>query len=351
MQTAVLQTNGSHIRNGLAVFFEDKENITARINESLQLIGNAPLREAAAHLFVAGGKMLRSSLVATSYKAVGGKEANKILSVAAAVELIHNWSLVHDDIIDRSLTRRGVPTVHEKWDVNTAILTGDVMSNLVYLLILKSGFQAEAIARVMECVAEASMALIEGEWMDVEFGKRKDVKESDYFEMINRKTGALIYSAAKTGALLGTDHPHLINALETYGEKIGIAFQIKDDLLDLTGDEAETGKDFAGDIKEGKKTVMLLHALCNAVPARARRLAEIISGGAVTADDVLEAIEVMHQAGSFEYAQNILSRLISEAKQSLTILPPSQYVTALNDLADFIGQPEMIKVEYPLYTI
>src|SRR5688572_4964793 len=166
MQTTVLQKNGTHTQNGLALFFEDKKKITARINESIKHLGHPKIREASAHLFSAGGKMLRSSLVTTCYKAVGGRDTNKILSVAAAIELIHNWSLVHDDIIDKSTTRRGVPTVHQKWDNNTAILTGDALSNLVYLLIARSGFNSDVLGKVMECVAEANLQLIDGELMD-----------------------------------------------------------------------------------------------------------------------------------------------------------------------------------------
>ncbi len=351
MQTAVFQKNGFQSETGLALLFEDKRRITTKINESLQCIGNDKIREASAHLFSAGGKMLRSSLVATCYKAVGGWDTNKILPVAAAIELIHNWSLVHDDIIDKSLTRRGVATIHEKWGSETAILTGDAMSNLVYLLISRSGINTESLSKVMECVAEANLQLIDGELMDIEFETRNDISEKDYFKMISKKTGSLIKSAAKIGAMLGTDSQSCVNAIETYGDKIGIAFQIKDDLLDLTGDEEETGKDFAGDIKEGKKTLLLLHALAHATLGKARRLAEIASGAPVPIESLHEAIDIMRQAGSFEYAQRILTKLIAEAKQSLIVLPSSNYVTSLSELAEFIGQPEKIRVEYPLYTI
>jgi len=353
MQTETLSfsTNGTSALSALSLFFEDKKKIAERIHESIDHIGNAKIREASAHLFSAGGKMLRSSLVATAYKAVGGNDTGKILSIAAAMELIHNWSLVHDDIIDKSLTRRGVATVHEKWNVETAILTGDAMSHLVYLLIAQSGFDADATGKVLECVAETNLELIDGELLDIEFEARNDVTEAEYFEMIKRKTGALITSAAKIGALLGTTNRTYILALEKYGEKIGTAFQIKDDLLDLTADEAETGKDFAGDIREGKKTLLLLHALAHSVPVKRRRLAEITSGSPVSMEAIHEAIDIMLQAGSFRYAQQILTALIHEAQQALEMLPDSAYVAALSELAEFIGQPKNIKIERPLYTI
>jgi geranylgeranyl diphosphate synthase type I len=239
--------------------------------------------------------------------------------------------------------------VHQKWDTNTAILTGDALSNLVYLLIAKSGFSSELLGRVVECAAEANLKLIDGELMDTEFETRTDVKEKDYFEMIDKKTGALINSAAQIGALLGTRSQTLQHAVDIYGDRIGTAFQIKDDLLDLTGDEEETGKDFAGDIKEGKKTVLLLHALENASPGKSRKLAKITSSSSVSRKDIFEAIDIMQQAGSFDYAESILSRLIAEAKQSLLVLPNSEYVNALSELADFIGESEKVKVEYPLY--
>jgi geranylgeranyl diphosphate synthase type I len=188
--------------------------------------------------------------------------------------------------------------------------------------------------------------------MDIEFETRNDVTEKDYFEMIRRKTGALIKSAAKIGAMLGTDNQSIVNAIEAYGDKIGIAFQIKDDLIDLTADEEDSGKDFAGDIREGKKTMLLLHALRNASPAKARRLAEIVSGGdRLTTGDTLEAIGIMRQTGSFDNAQRMLTNLIHEARLSLMLLPHSPYVIALSEMAEFIGQPEKIKIQYPLYII
>ena len=351
MRAASLQKNGSLPNNGLALFFEDKKKITTRINESIQLIGNTKIREASFHLFSAGGKMLRSSLVTTAYKAVGGQDTSKILSVAAAVELIHNWSLVHDDIVDKSIARRGAATIHHKWDHNTAILTGDALNNLVYLLIAKSGISNELIGKLTECASQANLELIDGELMDIELQWKITIREKDYFEMINKKTAALIKSAAKIGAMLGTDNEKFINAIEVYGNKIGTAFQIKDDMLDLTGDEEETGKDFAGDIKEGKRTILLLHALQNASYIEAKRLDEIVSGIHVKSDAIREAIDIIRQAGSFEYAQLLLTGLIQEAKESLVPLHQSPYVTALSELAEFIGQPEAIKVEYPLYTI
>lgn len=351
IETLSLSKNGRPSVSGFPIFFEDKEKITGRINESILRIGNAKIREASAHLFSAGGKMLRSALVTTAYKAVGGKETEKILSVAASVELTHNWSLVHDDIIDKSMTRRGVATVHEKWSTDTAILTGDAMSHLVYLLIARSGFDAESVRKVVDCIAETSLELIDGELLDIEFEARNDVTEAEYFEMIKKKTGALITSAAKIGALLGTTNRTYIHALEKYGEKIGTAFQIKDDLLDLTAGEAETGKDFAGDIREGKKTLLLLHALAHSATVNKRRLAEIITSRKVSMEVIQEAIDIMLQAGSFRYAQQILTALIHEAQQALEMLPDSAYVAALSELAEFIGQPKNIKIERPLYTI
>jgi len=337
MQVSVLhKSNEVHTQKDLSVFFEDRKEIVAAIKGSINHIGNATIREASAHLLTAGGKMLRSSLVTTCYKAVGGNDMGKILYIAAAIELVHNWSLVHDDIIDRSLTRRGVATVHEKWNTNIAILTGDALNNLAYLLIARSGFPARLINNVMECVAGANLELIDGELMDVEFETRNDVTERDYFEMIRKKTGALIKSAVKIGAMLGTDKQSIINAIEDYGDRIGIAFQIKDDLLDVTSSEEETGKDFAGDIKEGKKTILLLHTLRNASTSQAERISEIISGATVTMDDRLEAIDIMRKAGSLDYSQRMLAKLISEATQSLMVLPASHYVTALAELAEFI---------------
>ena len=320
----------------LELIFAEKKKIEQKINEALSNIPNKKIRDASAHIIGAGGKRIRPSLLILAYQAIGGKEVDKVISIATAVELIHNWTLVHDDIIDESEMRRGVPTVHVKWDKNTALLTGDALNNLAYLSLVRSDVNEGIIRKIVEIISVTSLELIDGEMMDIDFEKRVDVSEDEYFIMIKKKTGSLIKSAVKIGAILGTNDERKIKALEEYGELVGIAFQIQDDILDITGDKGELGKDIGRDIKEGKRTLMVIHALNNANPNDANRLIRILSNRNVSKEEVQEAIDILKKSGSIEYAQQILIKLVREAKEVLNVLPETEYKKALSELADFI---------------
>ena len=320
----------------LELMFVEKKKIEQKINETLSNIPNKKIRDASAHIIGAGGKRIRPSLLILAYQAVGGKEVDKVIPIATAVEFIHNWTLVHDDIIDESGMRRGVPTVHVKWDKNTALLTGDALNHLAYLSLIRSDVSEDIIRKIVEIISETSLELIDGEMMDIDFEKRVDVSEDEYFIMIKKKTGSLIKSAVKIGAILGTNDERKIKALEEYGELVGIAFQIQDDILDLTGDKGELGKDIGRDIKEGKRTLMVIHALNNANPDDANRLIRILSNRNVSKEEVQEAIDILKKSRSIEYAQQILIKLVRKAKEVLNVLPETEYKKVLSELADFI---------------
>ncbi len=320
----------------LESLFSEKKEIELRIKESLSCIHNKRLRDASAHIINAGGKRIRPSLFVLAYEAVGGKNVKRIIPIAVAIELIHNWALVHDDIIDRSEMRRGVLTVHVKWNKNTALLSGDALNNLAYLLLSKSNIDENVISKIVKVIAETSLELIDGEMMDIEFEKRLDVTEKEYFEMIKKKTGSLIKSATKIGALLGTEDEEKIKALEEYGELIGIAFQIQDDLLDLIGDIRELGKDIGRDIKEGKRTLMVIYTLNNVHPTDADRLIKILSSKNPGQEEIREGIAILKKSDSIKYAQQILLKLIRKIKETLDVLPETERRVALLELADYI---------------
>jgi len=195
-----------------------------------------------------------------SCEAVGGNPADA-LHAAAAMELLHNFTLVHDDIMDHASLRRNRATVHERWDTNTAILAGDEMIALAYRTLLQTkSSRVRDIARVF---TEAFVEVCEGQGIDKEFECRNAVTMNEYITMIKKKTARVISAAAEIGGYAGGGSAAQIRALRNYGEQIGIAFQMNDDLLDIMGDSATIGKSIGGDIAEGKKTFLLMHALAH----------------------------------------------------------------------------------------
>lgn len=216
------------------------------------------LAEACQYVLTAGGKRVRSVLVLLASEAVGGKAA-RALDAAAAVEILHNFTLVHDDIMDNAPTRRGRPTVHRKWNLNNALLAGDLLLGLAYRYMLRT--RSLHLDRALKVLTEAFIAVCDGQALDLEFERRSDVTVNEYFRMIARKTGALIAAATEIGAIIGGGTEREIAALRKFGALIGRAFQLQDDLLDVVGKERDFGKTIGGDILEGKKTFLLLNAL------------------------------------------------------------------------------------------
>jgi geranylgeranyl diphosphate synthase, type II len=216
------------------------------------------LMQACRYVLTGGGKRLRAILVLLSAEAVGGT-ARLALDAAAAVEIMHNFTLVHDDVMDHAEARRGRPTVHMRWSLNTALLTGDTLLAVAYLSLLNT-------RRVTSCgmvrlFTRGVIDVCEGQALDMEYEKRENVTVRDYFAMIEKKTGRLISTATELGALVGGGTAAEARALRRFGHYLGRAFQLQDDLLDVFGNEEELGKTIGGDIVEGKRTFLLLKAL------------------------------------------------------------------------------------------
>lgn len=205
-----------------------------------------------------GGKRLRPVLVLMACEALG-TDCSAALDAAIGVEMFHNFTLVHDDIMDRSPMRRGKPAVHARWDEATAILSGDAMVTLA--AIYASKVDAGILPQVTHAFHATAMAVYEGQALDMEFENRTDVSIDEYIRMIGLKTGALIGGALEIGALIGGADAVTCRALYDFGYTIGLAFQICDDYLDVYGNEIEFGKPIGGDICNNKKTWLLLSAL------------------------------------------------------------------------------------------
>lgn len=202
-----------------------------------------------------GGKRMRPVLVLLANEMFGG-DYKKNIAPALAMELFHNFSLVHDDIMDNAPLRRGKKTVHEKWNTNTAILTGDAILIEAYKLLAKS--ETKNIIPVFDLFNQTAVEVCEGQVYDMEFEKRKDVSIGEYIEMIRLKTAVLLGCCLKTGALMANANEEDANHIYNFGIHLGIAFQLHDDILDAYGDPEKFGKTVGGDIAANKKTYLLL---------------------------------------------------------------------------------------------
>ena len=213
-----------------------------------------------------GGKRIRPTLMLLGYN-LYKEDPERILSSAIALETYHNYTLLHDDLMDNADVRRGNPTVHKKWDANTAILSGDSMLVLAYQRMAEC--PVEKLKPVLDLFTETALEIGEGQQYDMEFETRNDVHEDEYIEMIRLKTSVLLACALKIGAILADASESDAQLLYKFGEQIGLAFQLQDDLLDVYGDPKVFGKAIGGDITSNKKTYMLINAV-NRADARQR---------------------------------------------------------------------------------
>lgn len=238
-------------------------------NEYLEQVNNAikaiPYPEQPSHLYEPitytmdlGGKRLRPVLVLMACEAVGG-DINRAITPAIGLEMFHNFTLLHDDVMDKADIRRGKPTVHVKWDDNTAILSGDAMLTMATQLIAQA--PADVMPQVMDLYNRTAMEIYEGQQYDVDFETRNDVTVDEYIEMIRLKTSVLLGCACKMGALIGGADEATAQLFYKVGENLGLAFQLQDDMLDVWGDEATFGKAIGGDIMNNKKTFLLINAM------------------------------------------------------------------------------------------
>lgn len=302
------------------------------VEKELQSIVKTPdplLTETSAHLLKAGGKRLRPAFALLAGK-IYHYDIQKLLPLAMALELIHMATLVHDDVVDASYTRRGIPTVKANWGDRISIFTGDYL--LAQSLVLIARCNNPEIARIL---ADVSVKMCEGEirQLDTSFNSSQSVK--DYFFKIKRKTALLISASCELGAIAcGAPQRH-VQALRWYGYYLGMAFQITDDILDLTADQKQLGKPIGSDLRQGIVTLPVIYALQKA--AGANRLAEIIAMKIKKEGEVLEAVKIIKDCGAVEFSFGVSRRYLSKAKQQLQFLPEGKIRKSLGMIADFIN--------------
>ncbi len=286
------------------------------------------------------GKALRPTLCLLACQAVGG-EYTRALPAAAAIELLHNFSLIHDDIQDNDRKRRHRPTVWAVWGKPQAINAGTAMrilTNVALLRLKELSVTPEKRLLVQQLLDETTLRLIEGQYLDIDYEKHADIDVNDYLKMVQGKTAALIACALEAGAALGTDDERLIKNLHDLGWNLGLGFQIRDDILGIWGDHDVTGKPLASDIQRRKKTLPIVHALENAQDGQKEVLTRFYQNGkdSQSVSDILSILEVV---GAQSYAQRMADNYCQEARRIISELDLE--TTARRDfeeLVDFLQE-------------
>ena len=273
------------------------------------------------YVLAAGGKRIRPSFVLMAYN-LFHDDVDRILPVATALETYHNYTLLHDDLMDKADMRRGRPTVHKKWDDNTAILSGDTMLVLAYEHLAKC--DTKYLKPALDLFTETALEVSEGQQFDMEFETRNNVAEEEYIEMIRLKTSVLLACALKMGAVVAGASDADANALYAFGEKVGLAFQLQDDLLDVYGDPKVFGKAIGGDITSNKKTFMLINAF-NRADAGTR--AELERWTTATefnpAEKIAAVTEIYNRLGIDKLAEQRIKEYFEQSRQHLDELSVS----------------------------
>ncbi len=276
------------------------------------------LYDAAGHLIIHGGKKLRPYMVIRSCQIVGGKNSNAI-NAASAVEMVHNFSLVHDDIMDNDEMRHGVPTVHKKYGMPLAILAGDVLFSKAFQIISNSKLSDSATTKLVSRLAKACVDICEGQLLDIKMAEeRKIPSQADYITMIGKKNAALFDVSCAMGAICASNKSKDISNLSSFGRNLGIAFQITDDLIGVMGDPKVTKKPVGNDLREGKKSLAILMAIKLAKGKDKKIILKAFGNSKVTRKDLNKAVEVIRSLGIEESVRKQAQKYSEKAEKSLS---------------------------------
>ncbi len=294
--------------------------LSKKIEEAIQHIsfGSKPgsLYDPISYALSVGGKRVRPLLVLLAANMFGG-EVDKSLKPAIGIEIFHNFTLLHDDLMDKSDMRRGMPAVHKKWDANTAILSGDAMLIESYRHI--ASVHSGILPQIISLFSQTAMEVCQGQQLDMDFEKRSDVTESEYIEMITLKTAVLLACSSKMGALLANASLNDAELLYNYGINIGLAFQLKDDLLDVYGDSKTFGKNIGGDIVSNKKTYLLIKALKTSDKKQHSELLKWISAEKFDKTEKIESVKNIYNELNLKIiAENLIEKYYLAALDCLS---------------------------------
>jgi geranylgeranyl diphosphate synthase type I len=293
------------------------------------------LYDAAGHLIVNGGKRLRPYMVIKSCQILKGKVSNA-MPAASAVEMVHNFSLVHDDIMDNDEMRHGVPTVHKKFGMPIAILAGDVLFSKAFQVITDSKLSPSATTQLVSRLSKACVDICEGQLLDVKMAEeRKIPSQAEYITMIGKKTAALFDVSCAMGAICATNKPKDVSNLSTFGRNLGIAFQITDDLIGVMGDPKITKKPVGNDLREGKKSLPILMAIKSAKGKDKKIILKAFGNSKISKTDLNKAVEVIRSLGIEQNVRNQALKYAEKAEKSLVEYSgPAK--TELISLLDFV---------------
>ncbi len=292
----------------------------------------ASLYEPNAYFLKLGGKRVRPVLCLMGCE-LFNDISEDAWNVANAIELFHNFTLIHDDIMDKAPLRRGMQTVHEKYGESTALLAGDVMLVTAYDYLNK--VSPMSLRRILTLFNNTAREVCEGQQLDMDFEKREGVDFHSYENMISLKTSVLLAAALQMGAILGGALERNQNLIYEFGRKLGLAFQVQDDYLDAFGDAAKFGKQIGGDIKSNKKTFLLIHALETATPPQKEKLLQLLNGNAP--DKVENVLGIFRECKVDDWAERLKESYLAEAMKHLDdIAVLSKRKEPLKELAAFL---------------
>jgi geranylgeranyl diphosphate synthase type II len=292
----------------------------------------ASLYEPSEYFLKIGGKRIRPVLCLLGNELFSDLHSDAFLA-AKAVELFHNFSLVHDDMMDEANLRRGQPTVHTKYDANTALLVGDIMVIRAYEYL--QPIQSNHLSKIIGLFNQTAREVCEGQQLDMDYAKRSTVSLEEYIHMITLKTSVLLAASLQMGAIIGGAGEHNCSHLYEFGKKLGIAFQIQDDYLDAFGDAAVFGKDAGGDIKQNKKTFLLIRALETANPEQLKALNALLTSD--PADKVEQVLAIFKACKVDAWAEALKQKYMQEALAHLeAIAVVEARKKPLIDLANYL---------------
>ncbi|NYT11583.1 MAG: polyprenyl synthetase family protein [Methanomassiliicoccales archaeon] len=298
------------------------------------------LVRAVRHYPEAGGKRLRPVLAMLVADAISGKEEESI-PFGCCLEIIHNFTLIHDDVMDEDPMRRGRPAVHVLYDVPTAIIAGDAMFARGFEVLAMVEVAPEKTRRLLSLVAKTVWIIAEGQQMDIDFENSNSVTVDEYLEMIEKKTAILFACAAQGATMIADGSEDQERDMFEYARLLGLGFQIWDDVLGITADEKKLGKPVGSDIRNGKRTLVVIHALENADEEDRQSILSILGHEDATDEEVAEVIETLERIGSIEFAKSRAIDYAKQAKKCLEGLPDSDSKVLLDALLDYSVKREL----------
>ena len=308
----------------------DLDRVNALIRERMVSEHAPRIPEVTAHLVEAGGKRLRPMLTLATARMLG-YEGEDHIRLATAVEFIHTATLLHDDVVDESAQRRGRPTANLLWDNKSSVLVGDYLLARSFLLMVETGS-----LRVLQILSDASATISEGEVLQLTAAQNLGTDEGIYLQVIRGKTAALFAAACEVGAVIAGAPEDQIDALRTYGDALGISFQIVDDLLDYGGQSATIGKNVGDDFRERKLTLPVIKAVAAADDVERAFWSKVIEKGRQDEGDLDHALTLLARHGALEATRAEALRWSEVAKEALFVLPPTEIRDMLADLADYV---------------